>query len=64
MKLTEQDRKDLETYLGYELSEKRWHIVVSEIDAIEDDEEASDVLVDIITHFDDYEKEYDLWESK
>lgn len=63
MELIEQDRTDLEKYLGHTLSEKQWHIVKSEIDAIEDDQEASEVLMDIIANFEEYEKDYDFWQE-
>ncbi len=63
MELIEQDRTDLEKYLGHTLSDKQWGIVKSEIDVIEDDQEASEVLMDIIANLDEYEKEYDFWEE-
>jgi hypothetical protein len=63
MEMTEQDRVDLEAKFG-KMSDKRWGILVAEVSGADEDEDLGEVIVDVVTHFDDYEKEYDFWESK
>ena len=62
MQLTEQDRQILEEKYGA-LSDKRWNIIVAELEDVEDEAEAASILADVLAHFEDYEKEYDLWEE-
>ena len=63
MELTEQDRLDLEKQIG-KVSDRRWDILVAEVASTDDHDEAVEIIVDVVRNFDDYEKEYDDWESK
>lgn len=62
MQLTEKDRQDIEQSYG-PMSDKRWNIMVAEVADVDDIEEVTSILADVLAHFDDYEKEYDFWEE-
>lgn len=63
MELTDKDRQELEEQLG-KVSDRRWGILVSEVATTEDYDEAVEIIIDVVRNFDDYEKEYDDWESR
>lgn len=63
MELTDKDRQELEEQIG-KVSDRRWDILVSEVASTDDYDEAVEIIVDVVRNFDDYEKEYDDWESR
>lgn len=62
MELGPEDREILEEKYG-KLSDKFWHIVVSECEEAETEEELIEIITDVFTFAKDYENEYEFWEA-
>ena len=61
-KLTEEDRAQLEQKYG-EMTDKFWHILVAETAEAESDQDLIDIITDVYTHAEQYEREYEFWEA-
>jgi hypothetical protein len=62
MKLIQEDRLILENKYG-KMTDKFWNILVLEADEAETEDELIEVIKDVYTFKDDYEKEYEFWQE-
>lgn len=63
MNLTQEDRTILENKYG-KMTDKFWNILVDEASVVETEDELIEVITDVYTFPQEYEEEYDLWNSK
>jgi hypothetical protein len=62
MELIQEDRLILENKYG-EMTDKFWNILVSEATEAETEDELIEIITDVYTFKDEYEKEYGFWEE-
>lgn len=63
MNLVQEDREILENKYG-KMTDKFWNILVSESQEAETEDDLIEIVTDVYTFAEEYEKEYDDWNSK
>lgn len=61
-KMTDHDRELLEQKYG-KMTDKFWHILLSETEEAETEEELIEIITDVYTYAEEHEKDYEFWEA-
>jgi hypothetical protein len=58
------NRQDIDKQYDIALTDNQWRIIQAEITDKDDDEIDSEIIEDVVSNLDSYEKEYAWWENQ